>query len=117
MLTAQVLAALLAALSTVCTDGACDGFDQLRFMLKTNQGGLADALTACVAPLLFGSNRWLPSDQARDFCSQEACQRAVTLLKQLPSCTWQSEVPSGSDANSLSIAQQVLRECASASSK
>ncbi|KAG3198949.1 hypothetical protein PC128_g5640 [Phytophthora cactorum] len=107
----QVLLVLLAMATAVGDAATCDGFAQLRFTLNTNEGGLADALRECVAPLLFTPVKWLPGGQAREFCSQETCERAVQQLKLLPSCTWSSEIPSGSDANTLAIAQQVMRDC------
>ncbi|KAF4043941.1 hypothetical protein GN244_ATG03816 [Phytophthora infestans] len=107
----QELLVLLATKTAAGDATSCDGFSQLRFTLTTNEGGLADALRECVAPLLFTPSKWLPGDQARKFCDQEACKRAVQKMEQLPPCTWNSEIPSGSDANTLSIAQQVMRDC------
>ncbi|KAL3673424.1 hypothetical protein V7S43_001136 [Phytophthora oleae] len=107
----HMLKALVAIAAALCGVKACDGFFQLRFSLKTNERGLADSLRECVAPLLFAPVQWLPGDQAREFCTQEACKRAVQELKKIPSCTWKSEIPSGSDANTLAIAQQVMRDC------
>ncbi|KAG7389755.1 hypothetical protein PHYPSEUDO_009675 [Phytophthora pseudosyringae] len=107
----QLLAALVATAMAVGDAVACDGFDQLRFTLNTNEGGVADALRECVAPVLFAPAQWLPGDQVHEFCAQEACKRAVQRLKTLPSFIWESKVPSGSDANTLVIAQQVMRDC------
>lgn len=107
----RVLTVLLAAANAVGGVAACTGFDHLRFTLNTNQGGVADTLRNCVAPLLFAPVPWLPADQAHEFCNEEDCKRAVRQLKQFPSCTWESQIPSGSDANTLAIAQQVIRDC------
>ncbi|KAE9361815.1 hypothetical protein PF008_g674 [Phytophthora fragariae] len=110
----QALVALLAVAVATRASAACDGFLRLRVALNANNNGLADSLTACVAPLLFAPIKWLPTDQSHEFCSQQACTRAVTQLKRLPRCTWHSPVPSSSDANTLSIAQQVMRDCGGA---
>lgn len=110
----QALAALLAVALAPRSSAACDGFDQLRAALNANSNGLADSLTACVAPLLFAPVKWLPTDQAHEFCRQDACVRAVAQLKKLPLCMRYSSIPSGSDANTLAIAQQVMRDCGGA---
>ncbi|KAG6609460.1 Splicing factor U2AF 50 kDa subunit [Phytophthora cinnamomi] len=108
----QVVATLLVMAVAVCSSTACGGFGRLRTALNANSNGLADSLTACVAPLLFTPIKWIPAGQAREFCSQKACVRAVAQLKKFPSCTWHGPVPSGSDANTLAMAQQVMRDCA-----
>eukprot|EP00644_Phytophthora_capsici_P000336 jgi/Phyca11/540172/estExt2_Genewise1Plus.C_PHYCAscaffold_40589 len=107
----RMLEAFVAIAAALCAVEACEGFYQLRFSLNTNERGLADSLRECVAPLLFAPVQWLPGDQASEFCTQEACKHAVQELKKFPSCIWTSEIPSGSDANTLAIAQQVMRDC------
>lgn len=101
---------LVTATATVCV-ASCDGYTQLRATLNRNEGGLADALRECISPLLFAPLQWLPDGQVREYCDQKTCLEAVQQMKKLPACTWVSEIPSGSDANTLAIAMQVMRDC------
>ncbi|KAL8008226.1 hypothetical protein Plhal703r1_c02g0008741 [Plasmopara halstedii] len=90
----------------------CDGFDQLRAILITSEDGLADALRECIALLLFAPRQWFPTDQAREFCNYKACIAAVQQLQKVPTCMWVSKISPGSDANTLSIAKQVMQDSA-----
>jgi hypothetical protein len=66
------------------TTDQCVGVSQVQSLY--NQ----DLMKECILPILIADWKHLSKDEWKNFCATSACEKTVTALRALPSCTWQN---------------------------